>query len=351
MPPKNYLSEKKNVKMSFSTSHALTDWIKRYTKKKSLEDPKDDRFKSVSSFIHYALEKLMEIFEKEKTLDDLDRLVDKAVETFYDKLTFKALIDQTEESVTYNKYFLLSKEVMKLYLAFRSFLMQGATLDSEQNTRKDIKTMTERFGQFIRQNKIAKRLNYYQNNDKHVFEYEGNYENLHYEYSKAFTAIVGLAGLKVINSTYMKNYSRIDCEETDLFRESKLKLKQRLELSTKNMTEFIKYEHIIDDLPEHSWLNAYSNKRTILSFIDLNSGIEFVQSKINLLKKTVDTELIEIKILKLFQNFRWIRIENDEDLSFKFLIPNDKFERKIIFHIFGDKVAKIADEIYLIKTI
>lgn len=337
--------------MSFSTSHALTDWIKRYIKKKQAEDPNDKRYKSVSSFIHYSLEKLMEIFEKEKTLEDLDRIVDKEVNDFYDNLTYKALIDQAEESVRYNKYFLLSNNVMKLYLAFRSFLMQGASFETDQTIRKAIKIMTERFGEFVRQNKIAKHLNYYQSNERHIFEYEGIYENLHYEYSKALSAIAGLAGLKIINTAYMKNYSRIDCEETFLFRETKLKLRERLELSTNNMAKFVRYEHLIDDLPEYSWLNAHLFNKTIISFLDIKSGIEFVQSKIKLLGKSINLELINAKLLKLFQNFRWIRIESEEDLSFQFIIleESNRIERGIVIQTFGDNLEKISGELYTLK--
>ncbi|MFX1398692.1 MAG: hypothetical protein ACFFAS_16810 [Promethearchaeota archaeon] len=349
MASKNFLSNKKNIKMSFSTSNALMDWIKRYTNSKHRENPTDERYKSVSAFIHSSLEKLMELFQKNKNMDDFERLIDKEVENLYEQLTFKAIIDQTEDSIKFNKFLIPSNEVMKFFLGFRRFVIQGISFGSDIDVFVAIKNIVSRLNNFLRQNKISKGFNVYKIENKYVFEYEGVYENLHYEFSKSVAIIIGLVGFEVISSSYIKNYTRFDCVETELFRSTRYKLKERLNLSYKNVKEFIKYEHIIDDAPQHIWLNAFDSKGSIISFTDVKSGLKFVNSKIELLKKTVEQELIYLKILKMLEHFKWIKIENEDDLSFKFLISknNNKIEHEIFWEVFQNKIQKKESEYYI----
>ncbi len=112
MVSENYLSNKKRVKMSFSTSDALTDWIKRYVNKKKRENPNDRRYNSISSFIQYSLEKLMQLFEKGKNLNDFDKVIDEDIENFYEQITFKALLPHIEASVEMNKHIPLKNQIL-----------------------------------------------------------------------------------------------------------------------------------------------------------------------------------------------------------------------------------------------
>ena len=58
---KKFLSEKKTSQQTISISPALKDWIERYVSVNRKEYPKDMRFKSISSFYNYTMDKCMEI--------------------------------------------------------------------------------------------------------------------------------------------------------------------------------------------------------------------------------------------------------------------------------------------------
>ena len=55
MTSEKYLSQKKTVNQTFSTSPALKDWLKRSVKVKHKEIPEDAKFRSVSAFINHFL--------------------------------------------------------------------------------------------------------------------------------------------------------------------------------------------------------------------------------------------------------------------------------------------------------
>ena len=83
MTSKKYLSNKKISQQAISISPALKDWIKRYVNVMAKKNPHDERYKSISSFYCNVMEKVLTIFETKKTLDDLDKIVDREIENLY----------------------------------------------------------------------------------------------------------------------------------------------------------------------------------------------------------------------------------------------------------------------------
>ncbi|MFX1310968.1 MAG: hypothetical protein ACFE8C_14820, partial [Promethearchaeota archaeon] len=86
------LSKKKITQQTISISPALKDRIEQYVIENQKKNPKDRRFKSVSAFYTSVFEKLMDILEQGKTLDDLSAFVDTEIKDFFNKISFNALI-------------------------------------------------------------------------------------------------------------------------------------------------------------------------------------------------------------------------------------------------------------------
>ena len=104
MTKKKYLSNKKTAQQTISISLALKEWIKRYVNVQHREDPKDERFKSISSFYNNVMGNVLRIFEKSKTLDDFERVEDKEVRDFFEPFTFNATIPLYEMVSENNRF-------------------------------------------------------------------------------------------------------------------------------------------------------------------------------------------------------------------------------------------------------
>ena len=345
MPSKNYLSDKKNVKVSFSTSDALKDWINRYLHLKQIENPEDQRYKSLSSFIHHTLDKLMKIFEEGKSLEDIDKLVDEEVGTFYDDMTFKAVIPQYEHAIELNKYRHPNEDIITLFVGYRNFLMRDAIEDNYSDN--SLKIMLSRFKKFMMENKLTKNLEAYRDGSNFVFEYTGNYTNIHYEHAKALVAIMGIIGLKIEDVVFIKNYVRLDFSESNFFRGKRLRIKDRISLCHYNIDRFIKYEYIINDKTPHLWINTSDFKGAIISFKDFKTGINYINSKI----ADISHKEREINLLKLFEHFHWITIEDETLMIFRFNIAKEghEIEHEIMYELFIDKIRETEDNYMIIR--
>ena len=136
MTSKRYLSNKtsKTSQTTISTSPALKDWISRYVNVQHKKNPNDTRFKSVSAFYNFVMEAVLSILEKGKSLEDFKRLVDGEVMSFYDKLTFKAIIPFYESSIELNKYVDDDLNlIFKLALRYRNFVMDKSNIENDEN--------------------------------------------------------------------------------------------------------------------------------------------------------------------------------------------------------------------------
>jgi len=333
MTSRNFLSNKKNVKISFSTSPALTDWIKRYVNNKKQENPEDERFKSLSSFIHYSLDILMNALEKGKTLDDFLRFVDQTIKNFYDQITFKAIIPLFEESIEMNKYIHPSRGLISFFTAFRKTFMDGLSMEQFiEDVDKNLKHAFERFENFIQQNNVTNKLSFEKTKDLYIIELSGYYKNLHYEFCKSFASIMGIIGLKLRDTTYISDkslnyfYMRFDCEKSYILTQSKPKLKEQIKLARENLKRILKYEQLLNDKTEHVWLNTSQFKGAIISFNDIQTGIEYIRANIKELERTVDLAELSYYILLIFEHFHWIIIDNKTPPSFHYVISKNGHE-------------------------
>ncbi|MFX1273832.1 MAG: hypothetical protein ACFFBP_14425 [Promethearchaeota archaeon] len=333
MTSKNFLSNKKNVKMSFSTSAALTDWVKRHVSAQRQKFPKDDRYRSVSSFIHHCMEYIMNIFEKGKTLEDFDSFVDQSIAKFYDQITFRAIIPHFEESIEMNKYILPSKGLLSFYSAFRNFFVEESGYDDMvEKIDKTVKFNIKRLENFLKQNNISQSFTIEKDEDLFILEYKGNYKNLHFDVSKAIAGIFGVVGFKIKNITYIADssinyfYTRFDFESTELLKQKRPRLSEQTALGMENLKKLITYENILNDKSEHVWLNTSELKGALISFKDVHTGVEYLKSKIEELKKSVDRKELQNNVLKIFEHYHWIIIDNKKPLSFHFIIPKIEHE-------------------------
>lgn len=346
MPSQNYLSNKKNEKLSISTSPALKEWISRYANVMHQKFPDDKTFNSISSLVHNILENVMKIFENGKTLEDFERFVDSEIDDFYDQITFKAPISLFEDVVELNKYMDIKKTTLRTLIGYRGFITKNFNyedLDLKKNAQ-----LLQRFGNFIVKNKVTHRFDVYVEGKTIVMEYEGSqYPNLHYEYSKLMAALMGIIGFRVISVDYIENYTRYRIEEDYLFRVKGLQLKERKKLIAYNIKSFLRYDYIVDDNNYHLWSNLSQSKDNIINFSDYRTGITYIKSKINELIENVPINDLNKYLLKMFEQFHWITIDNLDALAFSIRISKEdhSIPYKIIIETFSNNL-KFEDDIY-----
>ena len=51
--------------------------------------------------------------------------------------------------------------------------------------------------------------------------------------------------------------------------------------------------------------------------------MKFIKSKIEDLKQTVELRELPLKILTIFEHFHWIKIGDENELSFHYIIPEE----------------------------
>ena len=155
---------------------------------------------------------------------------------------------------------------------------------------------------------------------------------MHYINSKTIAGIIGVGGFKVIDTTYIKDesinyfYTRYDCEITELITKKRPRLREMIVLANHNIEKVIKYEHVINDDSKHVWINTSDFNKSVMSFYDVQTGVKFITSKIEGLEQTIERKELPLKILTLFEHFHWIRIYDENDLSFQYIIPEEGHE-------------------------
>lgn len=97
-------SKKKTSQQTISISPELKERIEKYVMINQEKNPKDKRFRSISSFYTSVLEKIMDCFDKKKSLDDFESFVDGEIKDFFEKISFDGLIPYYEEAILSNKY-------------------------------------------------------------------------------------------------------------------------------------------------------------------------------------------------------------------------------------------------------
>jgi hypothetical protein len=347
MTSKRYLSDKKSKisQTTISTSPVLKDWVSRYVNVQHRKYPEDDRFKSISAFYNFVMESTLNILEEGKTLDDFNRFVDGDIKNFYDNITFRAILPLYESSVELNKYVKTDLNLLfKLSLRYRSFCFEKSSIQND-------KTL-ERYRNFLLKNKITKLFNFEIIDNRIIIEYAAHYPNIFFVHIKMIIAISSAMGLRVIDILYDKydNYVKINTEKTDLFLDNKIRIKERKSLLIKNISFILNNFNIIRDKTQHLWIELSENTNTIISFKDVKTGFDYLKNLIQDIQKHVNREELNHLILKIFSNFHWINIIDENNLSFQ-IVLNEKNgkEREIMNKTISyySKIKEIDGKSYL----
>ncbi len=132
----------------------------------------------------------------------------------------------------------------------------------------------------------------------------------------------------------------------NLFFTKKLMLKNRNELSKLNESKIIKFHQILEDKKHHIWIYQSRNLNNIISFLDYDSGKENISAIVKELQSkakqvsTNNSQYIKKHILKVFNNFNWISIQNLENL--KFQINLKEKTHRIDFQLLMETLKKLG---------
>ncbi|MEJ2276605.1 MAG: hypothetical protein P8Y70_02480 [Candidatus Lokiarchaeota archaeon] len=344
------MSTKKTDRQTISISPALKEWIKRYVNVRSRESPDDERFSSVSSFYNYILHKVMENFERGKSIKDFDSFVDGKVQEFYDEFSFKATIPFYEMVVETNRYtdFRVS-DMLKFFISYRRFLLNNADFKKKDEVEKFLK----RLEVYFRNNKLAKLLNLtldkttdYSKNPSIVLEVVAYYENLIFENLKFASGVLGFLGFKITDFLYSKKskYSRIKSKVTSLFYLKDLERKERVDLYHYNIRFITNYKRVLnDDKDYYLWMKLASSKNLTVHFKDVMTRDRWMRKIEEDLQRFGSAKEMGLNILKYFDKLHWISLDNENPAIFRITIPEEKFreEREYILK----KVSQYANVI------
>ena len=344
------LSKKKTTQQTISISPALKDRIERYVNENNEEYPKDNRFKSISAFYNYVMEKSMDSFEKGKTLDDFKSFVDSEVKDFFNKLSFSALIPYYENAIRTNRY--TSPTFDKnpfFYLTLRR--LYTSRMDPYDITT--IKNIFNRIRNYIFSQNLTKEfsLDLFTGKSRKdltgIFEYAGLYKNLCFETCKYTIAFFGLLGVKLTDFLYSDKeiYYRLDLEATDLFFKKELAKRERIKLMNDNLSYLINYNRIINDKDYYFWMKMAEDKNIILSFNNEEAKKDWICLIESEIGKFGEKEDYLLNMLKLFEKLHWIEIENETDLLFQIRLSKSKYqhEKEYLFEVLSKK-SKISQE-------
>ncbi len=342
MVSRRNLSRKKITSQNISISPYLKDWVERYVKTEQKKNPNDKRVKSISSFYNYAMESVLNIFEKGKSLDDLESSADKEIQSLYERISFRAIIPYYEQTIKINKYEPMEFDsLIDLFLKFRNFI-----LGKNKPSDRIILEMVNRFKNYMIANKLTKDFKIDITNNTYILEFSGYYPNIHFDHSKMLAGFLGMGGLKVKNLILVKNFLRLTLEKTTLFKTQDLDIERIRELFYYNINKFMNWHRVINDKTKHLWLKMSNNEDIIINFKNAASGIAFINSIIKDSVEDVKGENLVFDIIKLFRHFHWIDIDNFEIPSFHFCVE-DKYHhiiREIVFNILQKMKVNIKEE-------
>jgi len=346
MTPEKPLSKKKITQQTISISPALKDKIERYVNENNKKNPKDERFKSISRFYNFVMERAVECFEQGKTLDDFETFVDSEIKSFFEKLSFNALIPYYETILRTNRYTnpLFEKNTF-FYLTLRRLYQTHM----DPYDISSIKMMFNRIRNFLYSNNLTKEVNLDIFTGKSikdltgVFEYAGLYKNLTFENCKYNAAIFGLLGVKVSNILYSDkdNYFRFDLKTTDLFYRKELAKKERINLINENLSYFLNFLKIIGDKDYYFWMKLAQDKQAIITFNNEESKsywVDLIEAHIKIFGEDEEDSL---NLLKFFEKLHWIEIVNEQELLFQIRLSKSKYQEEIDYLL--DVLSKISD--------
>ncbi|MFX1457349.1 MAG: hypothetical protein ACFFDB_18440 [Promethearchaeota archaeon] len=347
MSSKKFLSTKKTAQQTISISPALKDWITRYVHVKNQKNQEDYRFKSVSAFYNYVMEKIMDLFKKGKTIDDLERIEDKKIKQFFDRFTFQATIPLYEMSIEDHKYspFSFDFNTRFLLLYLEMFKNEVRTHNFE-----DVDIFFEKLRSRFAKTTISKdmKLELFLSKNKEpargILEVIGKYKNLHFENCKFFAAIFGILGVRVTDFIYSPDeyYCRLELLETDLlFNRTELVMNERLKLIEENVDYITNYYRLLNDKDFYLWMRLAGDNDTFISFKTKTAFKKWIKNVEEQLRKFGIKGDFLAKVLQFFEKLHWIRIENVNNLSFRIerVIEENKEQRQFLV----DYLSKISN--------
>jgi hypothetical protein len=359
---KKFLSEKKTAQQTISISPALKDWIERYVNVTKKDFPKDKRFKSISSFYNYVMEKTMEILSYGKTLDDFQMFVDYQTKSFFEKLTFRAFLPLHEECVRTHRYVDLSLKDFSRFL----FLIRNRYLDGvEPYDFVEIQKRFDILRNFYLENKIVKDIHLEIMSDdkrhpKGIFYWTGNYKNLFWENSKMNAAVFGIIGVKITKVIYSERdlYCRFNLRATDLMfgEEKPRKLREKtLELANSNVKSLLKHQEILKDDDFYLWMKFAEDKEAYIKFHEDKVRDQWIKKIIEDIENNSKPEEIIPSLLKFFSKLHWLDIENMASNGFKIRLSEEDDNKEIdyLLDILSkySNIAKTEGKYYLEQKI
>ena len=344
------LSKKKTETQNISISPYLKDWIKRYVIAEAKKNPEDKRFKSISAYYNFVMEKTMEIFKSGRSLDDLETFVDSKVSDFYESHTFKAFIPLIEQAVELNKYDFSNLDfLMDSYKKYREFIIRESKLKES-----DLLVLAKRFHTFLIRNNLVSKFNVKYEDGKFIIEYNGHYSNIHYGQTKGLIIGASIMGLKLVNSDVFEGLeekeAKLIFEPTPLFTTKDINKKDMRNLVHENMEKFINYYNMINDKTQHLWIYLSKNKDIIVNFKNEVSALEWINSFIDNLRQFATKKDLKLSVLKLFEHFHWITIKDEQKFAFGFDLSDNLKEKSITEKILkGIGNLEKRNEIYYLK--
>ena len=350
MSSQKFLSNKKTSQQTISISPALKEWIIRYVKVNHKKNQEDTRFKSVSSFYNYIMERIMVLFKKGKTLDDLEKVEDKRIKDFFDRFTFKATIPLYEMVIEPNKYtpftFEFNTRFLLLYLdIFKS--------EVKSHNFKDADIFFEKIRSRYAKTNVSKDMRLELSSGKAkdpvrgTLEFIGKYKNLHFENCKFFAAVFGILGARVTDFIYSSDdyYCRLELLETDLMFNENLAKKKRLKLLEENVNYIINYNRMLDDKDLYLWMKMAEDSEMFVSFKNQTVFNKWIKNIEVHLRRFGKKEEFLTKILLFFNKLHWIRIENLKLNSFRIdrAIEESKEQKRYLYEYLS-KISELSQK-------
>ncbi|MFX1567234.1 MAG: hypothetical protein ACFFCV_02570 [Promethearchaeota archaeon] len=359
MTPERPLSKKKIAQQTISISPALKDKIEKYVYENNKRHPNDKRFKSISRFYNFVMERVMEIFEKGKTLDDFETFLDGYLRSFFDNLSFNAIIPYYENAIKTNRY---ESPTLEKNTFFFFTLRRLYTSHINPYDIKSINTFFSRVRNYIFSNKLTKefRLDLFTGKGRHdltgVFEQAGLYKNLSFETYKYTAAFFGLLGNKITDFLYSRkdDYCRFDLKATELFFKKDLAKRERIKLMNHNLSYFINYNRVIEDKDYYLWMKMAVDKQILITFASEEVKEKWVNLIESEIEKFGEKEDYPLNLLRFFEKLHWIEIKSEKDLSFQFRLSDSKYidEREFLLETLSKKFqVSCEDEKYYLKKI
>jgi hypothetical protein len=217
----------------------------------------------------------------------------------------------------------------------------------------NVKIWFNRLKNYFLSNEITKSMNldlFSETDEKYikgVYEFIGNYKNLHYENCKWNAAITGVLGIEISDVIYSEKelYCRFNVKTTDLFYTPELKKKERMQLVKENLECLMDYGRIIDDDAYYLWMQMAENKDLIVNFKNDKVRLKWIEKFESNFKDRENSQELQLKMLKLFEKLHWISIVSHLNLSFRLNITKEQNSGDIKFLMdYLSKHSKISIE-------